>query len=322
MLSFATKSCLGIDIVDTDYETFITKSIEWKKASKPLNIMSINLTALKRYNNEFQFFIDEFDITTEDSFIKINLRMNIEQNVQKIKEMREKWLLDTIVIDAGHGGKDPGAIGIGGIQEKTITLDVAKRLGKLLVQNLGVKVVYTRDDDTFVPLHKRTKIANESGGKIFISLHVNAGKHRASGFETYLLRPGKWDDAIELVQRENDVIKLEKELHHYKDFSDEEKILASMAQNIFIKESEFLASEIQTQLDYVLNIKNRGVKQAGFWVLHGANMPNVLVELGFITSTRDIKLLNKAKYRQKIAEALFRSIVTFKEKYENPIINK
>ena len=92
-----------------------------------------------------------------------------------------------------------------------------------------------------------------------------------------------------------------------------------MAQNEFIKESEFLASEIQTQLDYVLNIKNRGVKQAGFYVLYGANMPNVLIELGFISNKKDVRLLNKSRYRQKMAEAIFRAIVKFKEKYENPI---
>jgi len=95
-----------------------------------------------------------------------------------------------------------------------------------------------------------------------------------------------------------------------------------MEQNEYIKESEFLASEIQTQLDYVLNIKNRGVKQAGFWVLHKVDMPNVLIELGFLTNKKDVRLLNKARYRQKMAEAIFRSIVTFKEKYETPIIDK
>tara|TARA_Y100001970_G_scaffold267464_1_gene357524 strand:- start:2455 stop:3912 length:1458 start_codon:yes stop_codon:yes gene_type:complete len=266
--------------------------------------------------------VDEFDINSEDSSIKISIRMNTQESIQKIKEMQEKWLLDTIIIDAGHGGKDPGAIGIGGLQEKTVTLDVAKKLGKLLEENLGVTVVYTRKTDKFVPLKKRTQIANDSNGKLFISIHANASKHShsATGFETYLLRPGKWDDAVEIVQRENEVIKLEDDWQNkYTDFSDENFILASMAQNEFIKESEFLASEIQTQLDYVLNIKNRGVKQAGFYVLYGANMPNVLIELGFISNKKDVRLLNKSRYRQKMAEAIFRAIVKFKEKYENPI---
>tara|TARA_X000001036_G_scaffold437160_1_gene481893 strand:- start:2064 stop:3494 length:1431 start_codon:yes stop_codon:yes gene_type:complete len=299
-----------------------------------MNIVdSQNITPVQRirciqYNESCQISflirkdIDEFDISSNQEYININLRINNEENTQKIKKMREKWLLDTIVLDAGHGGRDPGAIGIGGLQEKTVTLDVAKRLGKLLEQNLGVNVVYTREDDNFVELWKRTQIANESNGDLFISIHANANhKHTASGFETYLLRPGKFDDAVEIVQRENEVIKLEDDKNKYEDLSDENFILASMAQNEYIKESEFLASEIQNQLDYVLNIKNRGVKQAGFWVLHKVDMPNVLIELGFLTSKKDIQLLRKARYRQKMAEAIFRSIVTFKEKYEEPVIN-
>ena len=268
--------------------------------------------------------IDEFQITSNKNRIIINLRINTEENTAKIKKMREKWLVDTIVIDAGHGGKDPGAVGIGGLQEKTITLDVAKKLGKLLKQNLGVNVVYTRERNEFITLWRRTEIANQSNGKLFISIHANSAKNSrgGSGFETYLLRPGKWDDAIEVVQRENDVIKLEEDKNKYTDFSDENFILASMAQNEFIKESEFFASEIQNNLDKALNIKNRGVKQAGFYVLYGINMPSVLIELGFITNKKDVRLLNKSRYRQKMAEAIFRSVVTFKEKYEEPLINK
>ncbi len=266
--------------------------------------------------------IDEFQINSSDDYININIRMNTEENIAIIKERGEKWLLDTIVIDAGHGGKDPGAVGIGGIKEKTITLDVARKLGALLEQNLGVTVIYTRDDDTFVPLYKRTRIANESNGKLFISLHANSAKksHKASGFETYLLRPGKWDDAIEIVKRENAVIQLEADQHRYKDFTDEEHIMGSIVQNQIIKESEFLASQVQIQLDRVLNIKNRGVKQAGFHVLVGAEMPNILIELGFVSNKKDVRLLSKAQYRQKMAAAIFRAIKTYKEQYEKSVI--
>lgn len=268
--------------------------------------------------------IDEFQIQSYKDYININLRMHTEESTVKIKEIKNKWLIDTIIIDAGHGGKDPGAVGIGGIKEKDITLDVAKKLGALLEQNLDVTVIYTRTTDTFVPLYKRAEIANKSNGKLFISIHANSAKdaHRASGFETYLLRPGKWDDAIEVVQRENAVIQFEADKHHYKDFTDEQKILASMAQNEFIKESEFLASQIQLQLDKVLNIKNRGVKQAGFYVLgQASDMPNVLIELGFISNKKDVKLLKKARSRQKMAEAIFRAVSTFKDKYENETYN-
>ena len=267
--------------------------------------------------------IDEFAIQSDEDHITINVRMHTKENIAKIKDIRDKWLIDTIIIDPGHGGKDPGAVGVGGIKEKDITLDVAKKLGALLEQNLDVTVIYTRESDTFVPLYKRAEIANQSNGKLFISIHANSAKdaHRASGFETYLLRPGKWDDAIEVVQRENAVIQLEADEHRYKDFTDEKLIIASMAQNEFIKESEFLASQIQIELDKVLNIKNRGVKQAGFYVLgQASDMPNVLIELGFVSHKKDSKLLKKAKYRQKMAKAIFRAISTFKTKYDEDAI--
>ena len=265
--------------------------------------------------------IDEFAISTTNDYINVNLRIDTEENAEVLKEQRERWLLDTIIIDAGHGGKDPGAIGIGGLQEKTVTLDVSKKLGKLLEQNLDVNVIYTREtNEEFIHLRKRTKIANESNGKLFISIHANSSESsRASGFETYFLRPGKWDNATETVQRENDVIKLEEETHHYKDYSNEEVILGNMILSEYIKQSEELAAGIQNQLDKVLNIKNRGVKQAGFYVLTELDMPHVLIELGFLSNKKDARLLNKSRYRQKMAEAIFRAIVEFKENEEREL---
>ena len=120
------------------------------------------------------------------------LQNSIAENANKIKEMRSKWLIDTIVLDPGHGGKDPGAIGHGQ-QEKDITLDIAKKLGKLIKRNLGLNVVYTREEDDFVPLWKRTKIANDVGGKLFISIHVNATARSAStrGYETFFFKAWK-----------------------------------------------------------------------------------------------------------------------------------
>ena len=138
----------------------------------------------------------------------------------------------------------------------------------------------TRNEDSFVPLWKRTKMANENDGKLLISIHANSASKspRARGFETYLLRPGKFDDAVEIVKRENDVIKLEEDAGKYINLNDEGFISASIEQNIYIKESEFFAAEIQKQIDKVSTSPNRGVKQAGFYVLVGASMPNVLIE--------------------------------------------
>ncbi len=261
--------------------------------------------------------IDDYSIVSNYNTITLSIRSNTKLNAKKIKEMKEKWNLDVIVIDPGHGGKDPGCLNRG-LMEKTITLDVAKKLGKLIQEELGIKVIYTRTEDEFIPLWKRTKIANDSGGKLFISLHVNASPNSSSarGFETFIIRPGKFDDATEVAQRENKVIELEDSPKNYPTLTKENLIIATMAQSSFTKQSEFLAGEIQKELDKTFTSPNRGVKQAGFHVLVGASMPNVLVELGFITNSKDHRLLSQSKYRKKMANSVFNAIVTYKNEYE------
>ena len=268
--------------------------------------------------------MDDFNIETYENNISIFLRNSINKNANKIREIRNNWLLDTIVIDAGHGGKDAGAVGIDGLQEKTVNLDIARRLGRLIEKNLDIKVVYTRSEDVFIPLWERTKIANDSGGKLFISIHANSAhnKQHVRGFETYLLRPGKTKDAIEVAQRENDVIQMEEHRHKYEKLSNDKLILYTMAQSSFMKESEFLATEVQKELDIVLTSPNRGVKQAGFHVLVGASMPNILIESGFLSNKIEAQLLGKSRYRQKIAQAIFSALINFKDKYENPLIGE
>jgi N-acetylmuramoyl-L-alanine amidase len=261
--------------------------------------------------------IDDYSITSNNKSIKIAIRSDKILNAQKIKEMKERWNLDVIVIDAGHGGKDPGCLK-NGLMEKTVTLDVAKKLGRIIERELGIKVIYTRTEDEFIPLWKRTKIANDSGGKLFISIHVNASPSSSSarGFETFIIRPGKFDDATEVAQRENKVIELEDSQAQYPSLSKENLIIATMAQAGFTKQSEYLAGEIQNELAKRFTAPNRGVKQAGFHVLVGASMPNVLIELGFITNKNDHRLLSQSKYRKKMAEAIFDAIVTYKNEYE------
>ena len=264
--------------------------------------------------------IDSYTITSDKKSIKIAIRSETELNAQKIKEMKERWNLDVIVIDPGHGGKDPGCLN-NGLMEKTVTLDVAKKLGKIIEKELGIKVIYTRTEDEFIPLWKRTKIANDSGGKLFISIHVNASPNSSSarGFETFIIRPGKFDDATDVAQRENKVIELEESQSPYPTLSKENLIIATMAQAGFTKQSEFLAGEIQSELSKRFTTPNRGVKQAGFHVLVGASMPNVLVELGFITNKSDHRMLSQSKYRKKMAEAIFDAIVTYKNEYEKTL---
>ena len=245
--------------------------------------------------------------------IVITLRTPLGKVDEYIEDVKERWRLDTVVLDAGHGGKDPGSQGKYGTKEKDVVLDITQRVGSLLEKNTSIKVVYTRDEDVFVPLIDRTKIANDANGKLFVSIHANSNKNRKiQGFETYLLRPGKSEDAIEVASRENAVIKLEEKTKHYDNLTGENLIMATMAQNMFMKESEDLAAIIQMELDKRLNTPNRGVKQAGFYVLIGASMPNVLVEVGYISNPAEEKKLKQAVHKQRIAESIYEGIKHFK----------
>jgi len=262
--------------------------------------------------------VDDLTISTTVNQIKILLHTEYKDNVKKIEEIRKTWTIDTIVLDAGHGGKDPGAIGINKLQEKTVTLDIAKHLTKLLEKNLNIHVINTRDEDIFIPLWKRTEVANQSNGDLFISIHANSTSKSPSinGFETFLLRVGKTSEAIEVAKRENSVIEMEEKTHKYQDITDAKLILATMSQNSNMKASEDLASLIQENLDQRLTTNNRGVKQAGFHVLVGASMPNVLIEVGFLSNKNEATKLGKSSYRREIARAIFEAILDFKSTYE------
>lgn len=225
---------------------------------------------------------------------------------------RDKWAFDVIVIDPGHGGKDPGALGKKGTREKTIALQVAKRLKPLLEERLKVKVVMTRDKDVFVPLSERGKIANTAGGKLFLSLHCNAARNkRARGIETYFLAPARRERALQVALAENSVIQYEETTAEYPDLTDEGYILTVMAQSTFMKESEALASVVQDETSRTLNLPNRGVDQAGFYVLIGASMPAILFEMGFLSNAKEEMLLRSAQFQQQLVEAICQSVEEF-----------
>jgi N-acetylmuramoyl-L-alanine amidase len=234
---------------------------------------------------------------------------------------REKWKLDVIVLDAGHGGYDPGTIGVTGVREKTVALGIVLKLGALITKNLkGVSVVYTRRDDRFIELDRRGRIANEAGGKLFISVHCNSLPRKPSktrGFEVYLLRPGRTEEAIAIAERENSVIEMEQGYEEkYQQLTEENFILVAMAQSAHVKASEVFADLAQKEIESRTGIPNRGVKQAGFYVLVGAAMPNVLVESAYLSNREDERLLRSDSGQQKIAEALFRAVREYKEEYE------
>jgi len=214
-----------------------------------------------------------------------------------------------IVVDAGHGGHDTGAQGPNGLMEKDLVLDVALKLGKLLESRLGAEVVYTRDDDTFIPLETRTAIANKEQADMFISIHANYSTDTtARGVETYYLNFTSSPDALEVAARENAVS--EKSIHELQD------LVKKIALKEKIEESREFAADVQNSLYAGLNaktagIRNRGVKKAPFVVLIGANMPSILAEISFLSNPADEKRLKTPDYRQKISESLYRGVARY-----------
>jgi N-acetylmuramoyl-L-alanine amidase len=218
--------------------------------------------------------------------------------------------ISRIVIDPGHGGHDTGTIGPHGLMEKDLCLDVALRLGRLIEDKLpGAEVVYTRKDDTFVPLEQRTAAANDAKADLFISIHANSShNHSARGVETYYLNFATSEESMEVATRENALSQTS--LHDLQD------IIKKIARNEKIEESKELANDIQDSLTHRLQTvtqsqKNRGVKKAPFVVLIGANMPSVLSEISFISNPSDEKLLRKGDQRQRVADGLYHGIAAY-----------
>ena len=229
-------------------------------------------------------------------------------------------MIDTIILDPGHGGRDPGAIGPRGTYEKNITLSIARHLKSIIEKKTDMRVVMTRQNDHFISLKERTKLANREQGKLFISIHANSNRNRrVKGLTTYLLGAARTEEAIESARRENAVIRYESDSTSYADFNTENYILASMAQNSYQQESEEFAALMQDEISQRASVKNRGVRQAGYYVLIGASMPNVLIETGFISNREEEKRLKSYQYQKKVARGIFEGIIKFKTKYESGI---
>ncbi len=215
-----------------------------------------------------------------------------------------------IVIDAGHGGHDTGTIGPTGFMEKDLVLDVARRLGKLLEDQLGAEVIYTREDDTFVPLENRIALANEKQADLFVSIHANYSRDpRVRGVETYYLNFSSDPEVLELAARENALS--QKGVHELQD------LVKQISTNEKIAESKELARELVNNLHQELRkngeVRNRGVKQAPFVVLIGGTMPSVLTEISFLSNPEDEKMMKSPTGRQSAAEALFSGVSKYLE---------
>ena len=214
-----------------------------------------------------------------------------------------------IVLDPGHGGHDTGTVGPGGLREKDLVLDVAQRLGQLIQERMGSEVIFTRSDDTFVPLERRTEIANEAKADLFLSIHANSSPLRsAEGVETYYLNFTTSRSALDVASRENSGSQMS--------VYELQGLLEKIALKDKVEESREFATRVQNAL-YTLSARtetrarDRGVKKAPFVVLIGASMPSVLAEIGFVSNAHDENVMRHEDYRQRVAEALYKGISSY-----------
>lgn len=249
------------------------------------------------------------------SLVEENLDRIFNEYYYRIPVRDIRYRIDTIVIDPGHGGKDPGAIGRSGLREKDVVLDISKRLKRIL-ERYRIKVILTRDTDRFISLWQRANIANTNKADFFISIHANAFRSRwTSGFEVYYLSDALDDNARAVEAAENAALDLEAGL----DFRPTDHLKATLWDIVNTEnrvESIELANVLCDSIEGQLYCKNRGVKSARFYVLKHAHAPSVLIEVGFISNKKEEAQLRKSSYRQEIADALAKGIIRYKTRYE------
>ena len=282
----------------TDLRADVTPAQRRKTSINDRKLKSGSQTARKKKSHPTTAAADTADLEAREA------RPTADGDRSLIRALGLK--IGKIVIDPGHGGHDTGTIGPNGLREKDLVLDVAKRLGRLLETRLGAEVVYTRSDDTFIPLETRTAIANQEQADLFISIHANSSHDAdARGVETYYLNFTSSPDALEVAARENAVS--DSSIHQLQD------LVKKIALKEKIDESREFANDVQGSLYSGLSthnsgLRNRGVKKAPFIVLIGANMPSILAEVSFVSNPSDERKLETGEYRQRIAEWLCRGV--------------
>ena len=228
-----------------------------------------------------------------------------------------------VVLDAGHGGKDPGRPTNFGYKEKDIALDIALKVGENLKRHGDIQVIYTRSTDVFIELRQRAKIANKADADLFVSIHCNAHNSQAFGTETYVLGIHRNDSNFRVAQQENEVIFLEDDFEsNYEGFdpnSPESMIGLTLMQEDYLDQSILLARYVQDNFTYKLKRKNRGVKQAGFWVLHNTYMPSILIETGFITNKSEGDYLNSLNGKTNMSKSISDAILDYKSKLNSDV---
>jgi N-acetylmuramoyl-L-alanine amidase len=254
-------------------------------------------------DSEIEDFFD--DIEDDDTFLRL----------------RDHDGFNVIVLDAGHGGRDPGARGVNGVWEKDVVLPITLKVGEYIKQYLPeVEVVYTRTDDTFVPLSERGLIATRAKADLFISIHANSAQNSPSahGTETFFLGLARSQSALEVMKRENSVVDLENGSASL-DLSEEELLIYELTNAGNMAISERIATNIEDQFKNRVNRRSRGVKQAGLEALWHASTPAVLVELGFLSNSQEARFLTSEQGQTLMASAIYRAIRDFKLEYERSL---
>ncbi|MCG6187628.1 N-acetylmuramoyl-L-alanine amidase family protein [Maribellus maritimus] len=279
-------------------------------------------------NSNISIFVTEMNFVMRQSlFIFLIIFSYLSPKCAEIQgenpspSFQDESKVSIIVIDAGHGGKDPGAV-VGTAREKDIVLDISLKLGAYIKSSFpDAKVIYTRDKDIFVPLYRRAEIANRNDADLFISIHANYVSARSvQGAETFVLGQHRSEDNLEVAKKENSVILLEDNYSTtYEDFdpnSSESYIMFEMIQDEYLEQSVMLASVIQDQFREVAKRYDRSVKQAGFLVLRETTMPSVLVEAGFLSHQSERNYLLSESGRDNIANSIFKAFKEYKHRIE------
>jgi N-acetylmuramoyl-L-alanine amidase len=251
----------------------------------------------------------------------LNASLNEIDDDDSFLRLKDDDGFNVIVLDAGHGGHDPGASGVGGINEKDVALAVTLKVGEYLKEYLpDVKVVYTREEDKFVPLSERGLIATRSKADLFVSIHANSVRNApsANGTETFFLGLARSQSALEVMKRENSVVDLENGSASL-DLSEEELLIYELTNAGNMAISERIATNIEDQFKTRVNRRSRGVKQAGLEALWHASTPAVLVELGFLSNQQEARFLTSEYGQTLMASAIFRAIRDFKLEYERSL---
>jgi len=308
IISYEWENPIDFDVQFIAHKAIIELDGQYKQKEKLTPVGEIKSIKLLPYNTYTRLELEMGDI---NSFF--------ERGNEVIFFNKITTKIGVIVLDAGHGGIDPGAVGKKGLYEKDITLNIVKYLKELYEDSLGVKVLLTREEDVYFSLKGRTDFANNHSADLFISIHCNASpkSRKSSGFETYFLSDAKTTEARAVAALENASLKFD----GIEPTDQVSLILYDLAQNAYLEESNILAEFIQTSAEACLSIPCRGVSQAGFYVLRGAFMPALLVETAFISNLEEEKLLKTKVFQKELAYSVFKGTESFINDYERRLNN-